>query len=55
VIVGQRVFVTACPSPFPEEKDHVLYFGGFDGGDLGTGMRHHNTAVMYKGSLKDKP
>lgn len=49
---GLRCVRTICPSPFPEEKDRVLYFGGFDGGDLGTGMRHHNTAWIYKAELK---
>ena len=51
---GLRCVRTICPSPFPEEKDRVLYFGGFDGGDLGTGMRHRDTAWIYKGTLKSK-
>lgn len=48
---GLRCVRTICPSPFPEEKDRVLYFGGFDGGDLGTGMKHRDTAWIYRGAL----
>ena len=51
---GLRCVRTICPSPFPEEKDRVLYFGGFDGGDLGTGMKHLDTAWIYKGALITK-
>ncbi|MBF0546051.1 MAG: hypothetical protein HQM08_16525 [Candidatus Riflebacteria bacterium] len=39
---------TICNSPFPEEKDKVLYFGGFDG----FGGPHHNTAWIYKATIK---
>jgi hypothetical protein len=45
---GLRCVRTICPSPFPEEKNRVLYFGGYDGGDLGTGMKHRDTAWIYK-------
>ncbi len=38
------------PSPFPEVAGRVLYFCGYDGG-AGPG---HNTAWIYKGSLKAK-
>ncbi len=48
---GLRCVRTICPSPFAEEKDRVLYLGGFDGGDLGTGMKHLDTAWIYKGTL----
>jgi len=51
---GLRCVRTICSSPFPEEKDRVLYFGGYDGGDLGTGMKHHNTAWIYKGTMNGK-
>jgi hypothetical protein len=53
VPAGQKL--TGCrdiePSPFPGEQGRVFYFCGYDGG-AGPG---HNTAWIYKGSLKEKP
>ncbi len=48
---GLRCVRTICASPFPEEQGRVLYFGGYDGGDLGTGMKHRDTAWIYRGLL----
>jgi hypothetical protein len=48
---GLRCVRTICGSPFPEEQGRVLYFGGYDGGDLGTGMKHRDTAWIYRGVL----
>ena len=45
-----RAIRTICNSPFPEEKDTVLYFGGFDG----FGGPHHDTGWIYKAKIKNK-
>ena len=53
--IGLRSARTICPSPFPEEKGRVFYFGGFDA----AGGPHRDTAWIYKGTLpeggKEKP
>ena len=38
-------------SPFPDDAGRVLYFGGFDC----AGIVSHNTAWIYKGTLREKP
>ena len=48
---GLRCVRTICVSPFPEDQGRVFYFGGYDGGDLGTGMKHRDTAWIYRGAL----
>jgi len=45
-----RAVRTIIASPFPEEKDKVFYFGGFDAG--GRPIDKHNAAWIYKGTLK---
>ena len=42
-----RAARTIIPSPFPEEKESVLYFGGYDSG----GSPNHNTALIYKAKI----
>jgi len=44
-----RAARTIIPSPFPEEKDDVIYFGGYDSG----GSPNHNTAWIYKAHITD--
>jgi len=47
--------LTGCrdiePSPFPGEDGRVFYFCGYDGG----AGPSHNTAWIYKGTLKERP
>jgi hypothetical protein len=51
VPVGAELKATRAiiESPFDAEKGNVFYFGGYDAGGGGT---KHNTAWIYKGSLK---
>lgn len=44
-----RASRTICRSPFPEEKDSVYYFGGYDC----LNDTSHNTAWIYKGALQN--
>jgi hypothetical protein len=54
---GLRCSRSIGPSPFPEEKDLVWYFCGFDQTPVsgrGTAAKG-DTAWIYKGTLKEKP
>ena len=42
---------TIAVSPFPEDQGKALYFGGYDC----NGVPSHNTAWIYKGTIKEKP
>jgi len=42
---------TITVSPFPEDRGKALYFGGYDC----NGVPSHNTAWIYKGTIKEKP
>ena len=54
-----RAVRTICVSPFPEDRERTLFFGGYDA----YGNRHYNTAWIYKAvspepqppQKKDKP
>ncbi|MFZ5831830.1 MAG: hypothetical protein ACOY3P_17215 [Planctomycetota bacterium] len=52
---GLRSVRTICISPFPEDKGRILYFGGFDAGDLGLGLKYRDAGWVYKGTLSEKP
>jgi hypothetical protein len=49
VVEGEylRAARTIIKSPFPEEKEAYLYFGGYDS----AGQSKHNTAWIYKGKI----
>ena len=49
-ISGLRGTRTICKSPFPEDRDRVLYFGGFDAAR----GPHLNTAWIYKAEIPKK-
>jgi len=51
---GLRATRAMCLSPFPEDAGGVLFFGGFDAASR-TGPVYHNTAWIYKATLKAKP
>jgi hypothetical protein len=48
---GLRCVRTICASPFAEEQGRVLYFGGYDAGDLGLGLRYRDSAWIYRARL----
>lgn len=47
---GLRATRTILASPFPEERNRVFYFGGYDGGGASGA---HRTAWIYRGELPD--
>jgi hypothetical protein len=47
-LVATRTIVV---SPFPEDQGRVFYFAGYDC----HGVPSHNTAWIYKGTIKEKP